>query len=118
MTFRFRKVSAPSVESMALEQEAMAPRKFVQRGRDYFTESSHVLRVLDYRQPLLLLMRLNSVEPLQHFVAADFNSSPRRECLRQNIAPDRMRVQYRARQPALDHCNMQECFCRCAASAR
>src|SRR6185503_12386035 len=64
-----------------------------------------------------MLVRRNAFKPFKHFVAFDNNSAFARASIRQNTAPNRMRVQYCACSFESRNRDVQQSFSRSAAFA-
>ena len=69
----------------------------IQRLADEFGERRHVLRVLDYRQPLGMLVRPHALQSFQHLVAFDRDATRGRVKVGKDVIPHGVRVQHGAR---------------------
>src|SRR5437660_1843337 len=83
----FVKVAAPGIEAVTAKQEAMRLRMRVQRLLDGLRKPGHVLRIINHRQPLAVLVRRDAVKSFQHLMALDPDAFAARS--RDDIAPDR-----------------------------
>ena len=69
MPHSLRKRVAPSVQPVTPEQEAMTRRVLTQHALHLDGEPVHVLVVVEDRQPLPVLVRRDTFEPLEHLEA-------------------------------------------------
>ena len=110
-----RKIVAPSVQPVLPQQKGVRRGKPLERRLDQMREALHVLVVLQNRQPLGVLVRRHALEPLQHLVAGDGQPSLGRMHVREDRAPDRMRMQNRRGAPAACDGHVQQRFGRGSA---
>ena len=75
-------------------------------------ESWNVLCVVEDLDPLGMLVGFDAFESLQHFVAVDFEAPFFEMQLREQRAPDRVRVQDRSDIGLRGKDCVQQCFCR------
>src|SRR5262245_33561419 len=70
-------VAAPSVQSVAANEVTVPQRtlRIGERFADLLGQVGNVLRVLEDRYPLPVLVRGDAVESLKHFVAADLEAA-------------------------------------------
>ena len=61
---------------------------------DFLSQAGDVLCVVEDLDPFRMLVRFDSVEPFQHFVVLDFETTCVRVQLRQQRCPNRMRMQH------------------------
>ena len=80
-------------------------------------QPDHVLVVLEDGNPLAVLVGRDARQPLQHLVALDLDAAARREAVRQQRAPDRVRVHDRRRRPRRDDAQVQQRLRRRRADA-
>src|SRR6185295_7141755 len=107
-------VAAPGVKPVPPEQKTVRPRMLVQCRFNLCRKRLHVLRVLDYREPLAVFMSRHAVESLQHLVSFNTESAVARMRVGENIAPNSMGVQYSAGSSKPDDREVQKCFSRSA----
>src|SRR5437868_8679719 len=85
---------APGVQAVPAEEERMGVAKSSQGLLDSAREPPHILVVLDDRNPLPMRVRCHAFEAFQHLIAVDRYAALRRVDIRQDRAPNRMRVQH------------------------
>jgi len=88
MAFCLRQVFAPRVESVTFEQEAVRGFVLFEREGDRVCEGLHVLRVFDYRQPFAVFVRANVLQPFQHLVSLNVNTTFGAEEIGKHRVPD------------------------------
>src|SRR5437870_3247188 len=93
MPFRLCQVFTPSVQSVTPQQETMRLRELPQIVSEAVSQLEHVLRILQNRQPLAMLMRFHTIKPLQHLVTFDGQTTIFKIQIRQHGAPDGMGVE-------------------------
>src|SRR5258708_33503453 len=67
MALGFLQVRTPSIKPMLLQKKTVDAGTFPQGPRNAFSQFNHVLRILQYRQPLAVLVRSNAFQPFEHF---------------------------------------------------
>ena len=92
MTSGLRKIVTPSVQAVLPQQKGVRCWKSFERPLHLTSEALHILVVFQNRQPLGVLVRGHAFEPLEHLVAGDGQAPLPRMHVRQDRAPDRMRM--------------------------
>src|SRR5215813_2790617 len=78
----------------------------------FFRQGLHILTVFKDRHPFPMLVRDHAVESFQHLVTLDEEPSLPEMIVRQNRAPDRVRMQHRPRIQTANDRNMEQRFRR------
>src|SRR5271165_5854404 len=92
----FCDVPSPGVEAVLAQQDAVAPRMLRQHRTQRGRESCVVLRIFKDRNPLAVFVSRDAGQPFEHFVAFKNEASLGSPAIREQGAPDGMRVQYGA----------------------
>src|ERR1700687_406091 len=69
MALGFLQARTPSIKPMLPQKKTMDAGTFPQGFRNAFPQINHVLRVLENRQPLSMLVRSNAFQSFEHFVS-------------------------------------------------
>src|SRR5712692_9664053 len=69
MALGFLQAHTPSIKPMLPQKKTMDAGAFPQRFRNAFSQFNHVLRILQNRQPLAVLMSSNAFQSFEHFVS-------------------------------------------------
>ena len=69
---------------------------FPHQNRSLGRERFHILAVFNDRQPLAMLVRADAIQAFQHLVALDEESALGHMIIRENRAPNRVRMQHGA----------------------
>lgn len=112
MPFCLHEVIAPGIEPVPPQQETMRLRVQRQFISDAISQRRYVLGILEYRQPLALLVRFDSGQPFQHFVAFDGQTTFCKIKIRQHRAPNGMGMQNSTGVSHLHNHDMQRTFIR------
>src|SRR5215471_9571687 len=107
VTLRLVERATPCVQPVPPQQEAVDIFVLTEGQGHLPREPRHVLVVLDDWDPLPVLVRADSLESLEHLVAFDRQASIARAGIRKNGAPNRVRVQHRARLSQAHNLEMQ-----------
>ena len=108
MTSCLRKIVTPCVQPVLPQQKGVRCWRPLERRLDQMREALHVLVVLQNRQPFGVLVRRHALEPFEHLVTGDRQATICRVHVRQDRAPDGMRVQYRPGAADACHGNVQQ----------
>jgi len=108
VTSCLRKIVTPGVQAVLPQHEGMRRRKSLQRGLDRTAEAFHVLVVFQNRHPLGVLMCLHAFESLEHLIARERQTLMRRVQIRENRAPNGVRMQNCAGAADPGHREVQE----------
>src|SRR5260370_27818946 len=110
MALGFLQARTPSIKPMLLQKESMGDRNFAQHSRDALPQFKHVLRILQNRQPLAVIMGTNAFQSFEHFVSFQCDSALGCMRTRKHGAPNRMSVQDRVGIHAAHDGEMQQGF--------
>src|SRR5713101_4588494 len=90
MALGFLQARTPSIKPMLPQKKTMDAGAFPQSFRNAFPEFNHVLRILENRQPLAVLVRSNAFQSFEHFVAFQRDAALCCMRARKDRAPNRM----------------------------
>src|SRR5262249_29470546 len=90
---------SPGVKPVPAQQEPVRVRAMAEKFFQLAREFVHILRIVQDRQPLPMLMRTHAGQTFEHFVARNFDPTVIDRQSGERSAPDRMCVQHRHRRP-------------------
>src|SRR5260370_7694994 len=103
MALGFLQARPPSIKPMLPQKKTMDAGAFPQGSRNAFPQFNHVLRILENRQPLAMLVRSNAFQSFEHFVSFQGDAALRCMRARKARAPNRISVQDPADPPPAPH---------------
>src|SRR5258708_29471752 len=113
----FLQARTPSIKPMLPQKKTMDAGAFPQGFRNAFPQFNHVLRILQDRQPLAVLVGSNAFQSFEHFVSLQGDTALWCVRARKDGPPNRMSVQNRAGTYAARDGEMEQGFRRRAAIA-
>ena len=110
----FEQISAPRVKAVLTDQKSVLPTPvgIGQLSGDLFCQCGDILRVVEDLNPFGMLVGFDALQSLQHLVVFDCKSALFKMQLREQGAPDRMRVQDGSDIRLAGQYRVQQCFGR------